>query len=130
MPWRGGALVIKKTSTKPKKGTNRHPITYQACARWYGWRLWTSRYDVWHPRDSDTTEFHSRRLRLSFLGRIYSLWKQFRCTRWPRPKPKANWNRSNFRWARGGADQVDIKVQHCGICHSDLSMLNNDCAGN
>ena len=23
-------------------------------------------------------------------------------------------------------DQVDIEVQHCGICHSDLSMLNND----
>src|SRR6476619_4062086 len=24
------------------------------------------------------------------------------------------------------ADQVDIKVQYCGICHSDLSMLNNE----
>lgn len=23
-------------------------------------------------------------------------------------------------------DQVDIKVHYCGICHSDLSMLNND----
>jgi len=25
-----------------------------------------------------------------------------------------------------GPDQVDIKVEYCGICHSDLSMLNND----
>ncbi len=25
-----------------------------------------------------------------------------------------------------GTDQVDIKVHYCGICHSDLSMLNND----
>src|ERR1019366_5350980 len=23
-------------------------------------------------------------------------------------------------------DQVEIDVQYCGICHSDLSMLNND----
>ena len=25
-----------------------------------------------------------------------------------------------------GHDEVDIKVKYCGICHSDLSMLNND----
>lgn len=25
-----------------------------------------------------------------------------------------------------GNDQVDIKVHYCGICHSDLSMLNNE----
>lgn len=25
-----------------------------------------------------------------------------------------------------GRDDVDIEVLHCGICHSDLSMLNND----
>lgn len=25
-----------------------------------------------------------------------------------------------------GAEQVDIKVFYCGICHSDLSMINND----
>ena len=25
-----------------------------------------------------------------------------------------------------GEDQVEIAVSHCGICHSDLSMLNND----
>lgn len=25
-----------------------------------------------------------------------------------------------------GSEEVEIKVTHCGICHSDLSMLNND----
>jgi len=25
-----------------------------------------------------------------------------------------------------GSDQVDIKVHYCGICHSDLSMINNE----
>ena len=25
-----------------------------------------------------------------------------------------------------GSEQVDIKVFYCGICHSDLSMINND----
>ena len=25
-----------------------------------------------------------------------------------------------------GVEQVDIKVSYCGICHSDLSMMNND----
>lgn len=25
-----------------------------------------------------------------------------------------------------GAEEVEIKVSHCGICHSDLSMLDND----
>ncbi|MCL4109308.1 UNVERIFIED_CONTAM: hypothetical protein GTU68_019736 [Idotea baltica] len=25
-----------------------------------------------------------------------------------------------------GADEVEIQVEYCGVCHSDLSMLNND----
>lgn len=25
-----------------------------------------------------------------------------------------------------GAEQVEVKVEHCGICHSDLSMLDNE----
>lgn len=25
-----------------------------------------------------------------------------------------------------GKEQVDIKVHYCGLCHSDLSMINND----
>lgn len=28
-----------------------------------------------------------------------------------------------------GAEQVDIKIEYCGICHSDLSMRNNDWGG-
>ena len=27
-----------------------------------------------------------------------------------------------------GADDVEVAVEHCGLCHSDLSMLNNDWA--
>jgi len=25
-----------------------------------------------------------------------------------------------------GGEEVDVKVHYCGICHSDLSMLNNE----
>ena len=25
-----------------------------------------------------------------------------------------------------GTEEIDIKVDYCGICHSDLSMINND----
>ena len=25
-----------------------------------------------------------------------------------------------------GAEEVEIKVSHCGLCHSDLSMLDNE----
>ncbi len=25
-----------------------------------------------------------------------------------------------------GSDEVELQVEHCGLCHSDLSMLNND----
>ena len=25
-----------------------------------------------------------------------------------------------------GAEDVEIAIEHCGICHSDLSMLDND----
>ncbi len=33
-----------------------------------------------------------------------------------------------FEYDPGGlrAGQVEIEIEHCGICHSDLSMLNND----
>ncbi len=27
-----------------------------------------------------------------------------------------------------GPEEVEIQVSHCGICHSDLSMLDNDWA--
>ena len=25
-----------------------------------------------------------------------------------------------------GAEDVEVAVEHCGVCHSDLSVLNND----
>lgn len=35
---------------------------------------------------------------------------------------------SSFDYTLGelGSEQVDIKVEHCGICHSDLAMIDND----
>ena len=41
---------------------------------------------------------------------------------------KAKGKLEPFEFSLGSlaADQVDIKVQYCGICHSDLSMLNNE----
>ncbi len=32
----------------------------------------------------------------------------------------------SFELGELGPDQVDIQVEYCGICHSDLSMLNNE----
>ena len=31
-----------------------------------------------------------------------------------------------FELPKIGSEQVDIKVHYCGVCHSDLSMLNNE----
>lgn len=41
---------------------------------------------------------------------------------------KARENFEPFEYEPGdlGGEQVEIKVSHCGICHSDLSMRNND----
>ena len=41
---------------------------------------------------------------------------------------KAKGKLEPFEFSLGSleADRVDITVQHCGICHSDLSMLNNE----
>ena len=25
-----------------------------------------------------------------------------------------------------GAEEVEVQVEHCGLCHSDISVLNND----
>jgi uncharacterized zinc-type alcohol dehydrogenase-like protein len=32
----------------------------------------------------------------------------------------------SYELGKLGEEQVDIKVEYCGICHSDLSMINND----
>ena len=42
------------------------------------------------------------------------------------PRPGQRYNLSNSIRANSGKDEVEIKVSHCGICHSDLSMRNND----
>ena len=40
--------------------------------------------------------------------------------------PKGSLQPFEFDPGELGQDQVEIKVTHCGICHSDLSMLDND----
>jgi uncharacterized zinc-type alcohol dehydrogenase-like protein len=42
--------------------------------------------------------------------------------------PQAGANLEAFAYEPGplGDEQVEIEVQYCGICHSDLSMLNNE----
>lgn len=40
--------------------------------------------------------------------------------------PKGRLERFDFEAGPLGDEQVEIAVTHCGICHSDLSMLNND----
>jgi uncharacterized zinc-type alcohol dehydrogenase-like protein len=41
-------------------------------------------------------------------------------------EPKAKLTPYSYELGTLGAEQVDIKVAYCGICHSDLSMINND----
>jgi alcohol/geraniol dehydrogenase (NADP+) len=41
-------------------------------------------------------------------------------------EPKGTFEPFEFDAGDLGDEQVEIKVSHCGICHSDLSMLNND----
>ncbi len=40
--------------------------------------------------------------------------------------PKAELKRFEYELGPIGPEDVDIAVDYCGICHSDLSMLNND----
>ena len=40
--------------------------------------------------------------------------------------PKRQLQPFEFEPGELGQDQVEIKVTHCGICHSDLSMLDNE----
>lgn len=41
-------------------------------------------------------------------------------------EPGATFEPFEYELPELGYDEVDIKVTHCGICHSDLSMLDND----
>ena len=44
---------------------------------------------------------------------------------WAAPKPGAALEAFEYDPGPLGADEVEITVDHCGICHSDLSMLDN-----
>jgi uncharacterized zinc-type alcohol dehydrogenase-like protein len=41
-------------------------------------------------------------------------------------EPKGKLKPYSYELGKLGSEQVDIKVHYCGICHSDLSMINND----
>lgn len=41
-------------------------------------------------------------------------------------EPKALLEPFSYELDELGAEQVDVKIHYCGICHSDLSMINND----
>ena len=40
--------------------------------------------------------------------------------------PKGKLEKFTYELPAIGSEQVDIKVHYCGICHSDLSMMNNE----
>lgn len=41
-------------------------------------------------------------------------------------EPKGKFELFEYDAGELGGEQIEIKVDYCGICHSDLSMLNND----
>tara|TARA_B100000497_G_scaffold109742_1_gene128666 strand:- start:391 stop:1395 length:1005 start_codon:yes stop_codon:yes gene_type:complete len=41
-------------------------------------------------------------------------------------EPKGKLEPFNYKLGDLGAEQVDVKIHYCGLCHSDLSMINND----
>ncbi|MGC4004953.1 MAG: NAD(P)-dependent alcohol dehydrogenase [Pirellulales bacterium] len=45
---------------------------------------------------------------------------------WVVKSAKAKFERQAIDLGPLGAEEVEVKVEHCGLCHSDLSMLNND----
>jgi alcohol/geraniol dehydrogenase (NADP+) len=42
------------------------------------------------------------------------------------PRAKSKLVREQIDLGRLGAEEIEIEVEHCGLCHSDLSMLNDD----
>ena len=42
-------------------------------------------------------------------------------------EPKGKLESYSYELGKLGSEEVDIKVTYCGICHSDLSMINNGC---
>lgn len=45
---------------------------------------------------------------------------------WAAPGPKQKLELISVDSGEPSAEEVEILVEHCGICHSDLSMINND----
>lgn len=45
---------------------------------------------------------------------------------WVASSAKGKFGRQQIDLGPLGADEVEVQVEHCGLCHSDLSMLNND----
>src|SRR4051812_45769755 len=41
-------------------------------------------------------------------------------------EPKGKLEPFEFDAGELGDEEIEIKVSHCGICHSDLSMVNNE----
>ncbi|MGC4033785.1 MAG: alcohol dehydrogenase catalytic domain-containing protein [Tepidisphaeraceae bacterium] len=45
---------------------------------------------------------------------------------WVAPAAKSKFVKQNIDLGPLGAEDVEVAVEHCGVCHSDLSVLNND----
>lgn len=48
------------------------------------------------------------------------------CEAWVARAAKQRMSRETIDLGPLGAEEVEIAVEHCGLCHSDLSVLNND----
>jgi uncharacterized zinc-type alcohol dehydrogenase-like protein len=45
---------------------------------------------------------------------------------WVAPTAKSKLVRQQVELGPLGAEEVEVQVEHCGLCHSDISVLNND----
>ena len=48
------------------------------------------------------------------------------CRAWVAKAPKQPMKLEDVDLGPLGPEEVEIAVEHCGLCHSDLSILNND----
>ena len=45
---------------------------------------------------------------------------------WVATNAKGKLVRQQVELGRLGAEEVEVQVEHCGLCHSDISVLNNE----
>ena len=45
---------------------------------------------------------------------------------WVAPVPKREIVRQQIDLGRFGPEEVEVTVEHCGLCHSDVSVLNDE----